>query len=230
MRDFFRRHKMRLLLYGYFLMIFVGVGYSLKNSSEDVFSLEKKVIVVDAGHGGADPGKVAAEGKKEKEINLKIAGYLRQYLEQGGAVVYMTRTDDEALADTKRADLRERRRLADGNDVDAFVSIHQNYYPSESVSGAQVFYPKASEKGKALAGSIQNRIREIADNANKRVIKENNSYYMLKNTEKASVIVECGFLSNPEENRLLNSEEYQKKLAWAIYIGTADYFSSEDTA
>lgn len=230
MREFFKKHKIKLLIYGYFLVLFAGVGYSLRNTSEDVFSLEKKVIVVDAGHGGQDPGKVVDQGEAEKEINLKIAGYLSQYLKQGGAMVIMSRKTDEALAESKRGDLRERRRLADGDDVDAFVSIHQNFYPSENVKGAQVFYPKASAEGKALADSIQSRLREIADNANQRVIKENNSYYMLKNTEKASVIVECGFLSNPEENKLLNSEEYQKKIAWSVYIGIADYFASKDMA
>ncbi|MCD8090149.1 MAG: N-acetylmuramoyl-L-alanine amidase, partial [Clostridiales bacterium] len=150
------------------------------------------------------------------------------YLEQGGAGVFMPRTEDEALSDSKKADLRERRRMADGDDIDAYVSIHQNFYPSEDVRGAQVFYPKSSEEGRALAESIQSRITEIADESNKRAVKENNTYYMLKNAEKPSVIVECGFLSNPEENRLLNSEEYQKKIAWAVYIGIADYFSKTD--
>lgn len=217
------------MTYGYLILLFAGVGYSLKDSGEDVFSLEKKIILIDPGHGGADPGKVVSEGEKEKEINLKISEYLTEYLEQGGAGVYMTRTDDEALSDSKRADLRERRRLAEKEEVDAYVSIHQNFYPDESVKGAQVFYPKSCEGGKKLAECIQSRLIEIADKSNKRVVKENNTYYMLKNAEKPSVIVECGFLSNPEENRLLNSEEYQKRIAWAIYIGIADYFAENES-
>lgn len=229
MKNFIKKHKFKILTYGYLILLFAGVGYSLKDSGEDVFSLEKKIILIDPGHGGADPGKVVSEGEKEKEINLKISEYLTEYLEQGGAGVYMTRTDDEALSDSKRADLRERRRLAEKEEVDAYVSIHQNFYPDESVKGAQVFYPKSCEGGKKLAECIQSRLIEIADKSNKRVVKENNTYYMLKNAEKPSVIVECGFLSNPVENRLLNSEEYQKRIAWAIYIGIADYFAGNES-
>ncbi len=229
-KEIFKRNKVKILTGGYLILLFAGVGYSLRSADENVFSLEKKIILIDPGHGGADPGKVVSEGAEEKEINLQVSLYLTEYLEQGGAGVYMTRADDEALSDSKRADLRERRRMAEDKEVDAYVSVHQNFYPDSGVRGAQVFYPKGSEEGKALAECIQSRIVEIADNSNKRVVKENNTYYMLKNAEKPSVIVECGFLSNSEENRLLNSEEYQKKIAWAIYIGIADYFSLKETA
>ncbi len=220
--------KIKILTYIYLTLLFAGVGYSLRMPSGDVFSLERKIILIDAGHGGADPGKVVSEGSKEKEINLAIAGYLCDYLQQGGACVYMTRRDDKALSESKREDLRLRRKLADSDEVDAMISIHQNYYPSENVRGAQVFYPRSSDEGKLLADFIQARLKEIADNTNKRITKENNSYYILKNQKKPSVIVECGFLSNPEENKLLNSEDYQKKIAWAIYIGIADYFSDKN--
>ncbi|MCD8216395.1 MAG: N-acetylmuramoyl-L-alanine amidase CwlD [Clostridiales bacterium] len=228
MREFFKKHKFRILTCGYLLLLFAGVGFSLRNTGEDVFSLERKIILIDPGHGGTDPGKVVSEGDKEKDINLSISLYLAEYLEQGGAGVYMTRTEDEALSDSKRTDLRQRRQLAERSEVDAYVSIHQNFYPREEVKGAQVFYPKSCDEGKALAECIQSRLIEIADESNKRVVKENNTYYMLKNAEKPSVIVECGFLSNPEENRLLNSEEYQKKIAWAVYIGIADYFAENE--
>lgn len=226
-KEFWKNHKIKILTCGYFLLLIIGVGFSLTGEKEEVFSLEKKTILVDAGHGGVDPGKVVDQGAEEKEINLKIASYLMEYLEQGGAAVFMTRTDDETMAEGKRADLRERRSLAQGDEVDLFVSIHQNFYPSEEVRGAQVFYPKNSEESKNLADSIQSRIKELADGENDRVIKENDSYYMLKNAQKPSVIVECGFLSNPDENRLLNTEEYQKKIAWAIFIGISDYFGKE---
>lgn len=205
------------------MLLFAGVGFSLRNTGEDVFSLERKIILIDPGHGGTDPGKVVSEGDKEKDINLSISLYLAEYLEQGGAGVYMTRTEDEALSDSKRTDLRQRRQLAERSEVDAYVSIHQNFYPQEEVKGAQVFYPKSCDEGKTLAECIQSRLIEI-----ERVVKENSTYYMLKNAEKPSVIVECGFLSNPEENRLLNSEEYQKKIAWAVYIGIADYFAENE--
>ncbi len=201
---------------------------TLTHTSSQVFSMEKKIILLDPGHGGFDPGKVVPQGNAEKDINLKIACYLLSYLEQNGATVYMTRIDDAALSETKRDDLKARRKLSDSDKVDAMVSIHQNYYPSANVHGAQVFYPSSSEEAKLLADSIQKRISQLADTSNKRVIKENASYYLLKNTKKPSVIVECGFLSNPKENALLNSEEYQKKIAWAIFLGITDYFSFQN--
>ncbi len=228
MRKIWGAHKIKILTYIYLILLFAGIGYSLGTSSGEVFSLEKKVILIDPGHGGDDPGKVVSKGDKEKEINLIISGYLCKYLEQSGASVRTTRNDDEALAKSKREDLRLRRKLADSDEVDAMISIHQNFYPADNVKGAQVFYPVASEEGKQLADLIQARLKELSGGENTRVTKENNSYYILKNQKKPSVIVECGFLSNPDENKLLNSEEYQKKIAWAIYIGIADYFAAKN--
>lgn len=228
--DYIKQNRLKLLALTYFILLFMGVGYSLRSASKEVFSLEKKVIIIDPGHGGSDPGKVVSQGEKEKAINLKIASFLKEYLEQSGALVYMTRQDDTALSDIKREDLKKRRSMTEARGADAFISIHQNFYPSEKVKGAQVFYPKASEEGKKLADFIQGRIKEIADSSNKRITKENDSYFVLKNVKKPSVIVECGFLSNPKENRLLNSEEYQKKMAWAIFAGIIDYFQQANNA
>ena len=186
---------------------------------------EKKHIVLDAGHGGFDPGKVAADGTAEKEINLAVMRLLKGYLEQGGAVVSVTRNTDEALADKKNKDMKERLNILNGGKADLFVSIHQNSYPADNVKGAQVFYYKTSEKGKRLAETVQARLREVVDIDNDRSAKENESYYILKNTDIPGVIVECGFLSNPAENDELKTKEYQKKVAWAIYMGITDYFA-----
>jgi len=186
--------------------------------------LTDAVIVLDAGHGGWDPGKTGTGGKNEKELNLAVVEKLAEYLETGGAEVILTRTSDTALGDGKQADMAERRRIANESNAHIFVSIHQNAFPSAEAKGAQVFYHRDSEKGKLLAESVQENLKSRVDGSNHRQAKENESYYILRTTEIPAVIVECGFLSNGEEEKLLNDENYQEKLAWAIYCGILDYF------
>ena len=123
--------------------------------------------------------------------------------------------------------MNERRKFIEESKADIMVSIHQNAFPSPSARGAQTFYYKNSEKGKRLAQCIQNALLEKADESNKRGVKENSQYYVLKNISVPAVIVECGFLSNREEEQLLNTEEYRQKIAWAIYVGINEYFTSQ---
>lgn len=230
--NFISKNKMKILALTYSLLILYGITYSFFNKSTETFStpVMQKNIVIDAGHGGWDPGKVRIDGTEEKKINLDISLKLQKYLEQGGANVFTTRTDDTALSKKKIEDLKQRKIIANGDDIDVFVSIHQNSFPKNSAHGAQVFYYKNSENGKALAECIQKQIKEFVDNTNDRVPKANGEYYILKNTKSASVIVECGFLSNDEENAKLNSEEYQQKIAWAIYMGILDFCKNNDFA
>lgn len=219
------RNKVLTVLY--VCVIFTGVAktYYDENIAVSVMPVNSRCIVVDAGHGGFDPGKVASDGVREKTINLAIAGKLCGFLEQGGAVVRTTRVEDSSLSENKRADLRSRADIANNSRADLFVSIHQNSFPKSNVKGAQVFYYKGSEEGKRLASLIQNRLKEVVDIDNQRVAKANESYYVLKQIKIPSVIVECGFLSNGVEHDKLMSNEYQEKLAWAIYMGILDYFS-----
>ncbi len=216
----------KFLLYLYVIIIFVGMIKTYFSDTLETFSMPiaSKNIVIDAGHGDWDPGKVAKDGTLEKDINLKISKYLQGYLEQSGGFVLTTRIDDTALSDKKREDLKERKNIANNEEVDLLVSIHQNSFPKESVKGAQVFYYKDSEESKKLAECVQNRLKEI-DSTNNRVAKESKEYYILKQTKMPAIIVECGFLSNMEENNNLKDEEYQKKVAWAIYLGILDYYS-----
>lgn len=230
--NFISKNKMKILALTYSLLILYGITFSFFNKSTEAFStpVMQKNIVIDAGHGGWDPGKVRIDGTEEKKINLDISLKLQKYLEQGGANVFTTRIDDTALSKKKIEDLKQRKIIANGDDIDVFVSIHQNSFPKNSAHGAQVFYYKNSENGKALAECIQKQIKEFVDNTNDRVPKANGEYYILKNTKSASVIVECGFLSNDEENAKLNSEEYQQKIAWAIYMGILDFCKNNDFA
>ncbi len=226
------KSKLKVLAIVYLALIFFGLGQSFFAKSVETFSMpvSEKNIVIDAGHGGWDPGKVRTDGTEEKNINLNISLKLLQYLEQGGANVFTTRIDDSALSKKKIEDLKQRKIIANGDDIDIFISIHQNSFPKSSANGAQVFYFKNSESGKALAECIQNKIKEFADENNNRVPKPNGEYYILKNTKSASIIVECGFLSNDAENSKLNSEEYQQKIAWAIYMGVLDFCKNDNFA
>lgn len=218
--------KDKILLYFYIAIIFAGIAKTYLDETVETFSMPiaNKNIVIDAGHGEWDPGKVAKDGTLEKDINLQISKYLQGYLEQSGGFVLTTRINDTALSDKKREDLKERKNIANNENVDLLVSIHQNSFPKENVKGAQVFYYDGSEESKKLAECVQNRLKEI-DKNNERVAKENKDYYLLKETTMPSIIVECGFLSNEEENNKLKDEEYQKKVAWAIYLGVLDYYN-----
>ena len=189
-----------------------------------MFPLMQAKIVLDAGHGGWDPGKTGTNGANEKELNLLVAEKLAEYLEQGGTEVVLTRTSDDALGEGKQTDMAERKRIVNESGGDLLISIHQNAFPSADAKGAQVFYHKSSKKGKLLAECLQANLKERVDGSNLRQAKENDSYYILRTTEIPAVIVECGFLTNLEEEKLLNDAGYQEKLAWAIYCGILDYF------
>lgn len=219
------RNKILTALYVSIIFIGVGKTYYDENIAVSVMPVNSRCIVIDAGHGGFDPGKVASDGVTEKTINLSIADKLSSFLEQGGAIIRTTRVEDSSLSESKRQDLKNRVEIANNSKADLFISIHQNSFPKSNVKGAQVFYYKGSEEGKRLASFIQSRLKEVVDIDNERIAKANDNYYVLKQIKIPSVIVECGFLSNSVEHDKLMSEEYQEKLAWAIYMGVLDYFS-----
>lgn len=192
---------------------------------------EKPCVVIDAGHGGADPGKVSADGTLEKDINLEIAEKLKQFLEQEDVEVILTRDSDAGLYDEnasnkKVQDMKRRVELIETTKPVMTVSIHQNSYHEEYVHGAQTFYYANSEQGRELAEKIQQVLLKI-DKNNTREAKANDSYYLLKKTSSPIVIVECGFLSNTEEAQKLESDYYQEKLAWAIHMGIMQYLNED---
>ncbi|SNS40012.1 N-acetylmuramoyl-L-alanine amidase [Anaerovirgula multivorans] len=193
-----------------------------------------KVIVLDPGHGGVDPGAVSKNGVKEKDINLEIAEYLREYLEQSGAVVIMTRTEDVGLYSSggslrqkKNEDLRRRKEIVQKSGGDIFITIHLNSFQQTQYYGAQTFYPKDNSIGKPLAEKIQAELVNTLDKNNKRVALAKEGVYVIKGLDIPTVLVECGFLSNPNEEKLLKTSNYQKKIAWAIYVGIQKYFSEK---
>ncbi|MGF7049806.1 N-acetylmuramoyl-L-alanine amidase [Paenibacillus sp. DS2015] len=196
--------------------------------------LSGKIIALDAGHGGPDGGAVSRQGVIEKDINLAIALYLRDYLQQAGAVVVMTREGDYDLADPstrgyskrKTEDLKQRVKLIEDKKADLFISIHMNSIPSNRWSGAQVFYYPNHADNLALADLIQEEMRRNLENTD-RIAKTVKTVYILQALKIPSALVEVGFLSHPEESMLLKDVEYQRKVAAAIYKGILRYGSGE---
>lgn len=181
-------------------------------------------------HGGNDPGKVGVDQSLEKDINLAISKKLARYLELADVEVVMTRSEDKGLysetdSRKKSADMKARCSLIDEAKPDLVVSIHQNSYHEEYVSGGQVFYYNGSVKGKKLAEILQRRFDYVLGEKNTRQAKANDSYYLLLHVKSPIVIVECGFLSNYEEAALLNTDEYQDRLAWTIHMGIMEYLN-----
>ena len=184
-----------------------------------------QVILVDAGHGGVDSGMVGIGGLKEKGINLDIAMKLKTILEKKGLAVVMTREEDKGLYENgtknmKAQDLQNRIEQIRKYEPVLSVSIHQNSYEDPEIHGAQVFYYIHSREGEAVAKILQESLQEI-DPENHRRAKANETYYLLRRTKVPTVIVECGFLTNPEEAEKLSGEEYQEQVAEAVAKGIA---------
>ncbi|MEI2358423.1 N-acetylmuramoyl-L-alanine amidase CwlD [Mesobacillus zeae] len=195
--------------------------------------LSGKVILIDPGHGGVDPG-AGGKDAREKEIALSISLKLRDYLQQQGALVIMTRETDVDLADKdlkgfrkrKVQDLKRRRDLINTSDADFYASIHLNAIPSPKWKGAQTFYSGNYRDSKRAATLIQAELRRNLENTDRKA-KSANQIYLLKHTKKPGVLVEVGFISNPGEKRLLKTDEYQDELAASIYEGILRYYSGE---
>jgi len=193
------------------------------------YAVANRVIVIDPGHGGFDPGAQRGEFK-EKEITLAISRKLEQNLSKAGAMVILLRDSDESLSDSelkgslserKRQDLGRRVEKANEAKADLYISIHANADPSPRWRGAQTFYNKNSTEAKLLAESIQQELTAGLGNTNRKALAGN--YYIIDKTKMPAVIVEVGFLSNPEEARLLSQPDYQQRVATAIFTGITKY-------
>lgn len=200
------------------------IGLAEDKKGEKAGEGRRPVVVIDAGHGGIDPGKVGINRALEKDINLAIARKVKRYLELSDVEVIMTREGEEGLyrpedSNKKVQDMKNRVALIDSSGADLAVSIHQNSYSEEYVKGAQVFYYATSLQGKEIAETMQRTLAQTLDSGNHREAKANDSYYLLKKTKTPIIIAECGFLSNSEEAGLLIDEAYQDRVAWAIHLG-----------
>ena len=193
----------------------------------------QKTVILDAGHGTPDEGASSKTGVTEATINLSITLKTKEFLEQNGYKVILTRKNNNGIYDSncttirekKNSDLRNRVKIANQSDADIFVSIHLNKIPEEKYWGWQTFYKNKNEEGKKLAESIQNNLNKVIQKENKRVPLKLDNIYIIRNIKIPTTIVECGFLSNNEEAKLLETAEYQEKLAEGIYKGIEDYFN-----
>lgn len=217
----------------FLLMGAIVASYKLSEWTADVvkdkvraIDREHPVIVLDPGHGGEDPGKVGINDVLEKDINLQISMKIRDLLEEVGITVVMTREDDK-VPSRKKADLEERIQLINQTNPTLALCIHQNSYTSPDIFGAQVFYHTKTEEAVEVATLVQETLRTIDPN-NKREIKENDTYYMLKFSEAPTIIVECGFLTNPTEAQKLTTEEYQDEVAFAICEGIVKWLDKSE--
>lgn len=193
----------------------------------------RTTIVVDAGHGGIDGGATSCTGVLESGINLEIALRLNDLLRFMGYETVMVRTTDTSIhtqgntiAAQKVSDLKQRVALVNGTENAILISIHQNTYTDSRYSGAQVFYAE-DEFSKTLADQLQKDFRDTLNPGSKRQSKPSSGIYLMQNIDKPGVLIECGFLTNPEEEACLRSADYQKKLACVIASGVSSNISRE---
>ena len=212
------------------LFIFLIILFSFYKVEAFVkdYSLLGKVIYLDAGHGGADSGAIS-NNIYEKNLNLEIVDKLESELLSRGAIVLLTRDGDYDLSTTninrKKDDLYSRVKLINNSNCDMYISIHLNSTTSTKWRGLQIFYSSINENNKLLAETINNSL--IKDIKNVREIKKSNNYYMYKNITTPGILIEVGFLSNPNDKYLLKQEEYQYKLVSSITDGIVNYFTGK---
>ena len=232
-----------------FILIFFGIlcsmiflGRILSPTTQEAISEnpsltedKRPVIVIDAGHGGEDGGTVGVNGVYEKDLNLKIALLLNDWLSSEGFETVLTRSEDILLYDKtsnylgqkKVQDLANRRKITEEYENAVLVSIHMNAFPQAKYSGLQVYYSPHNPSSQVLANEIQNLTRELLQPENTRKIKSaGENIYLLDRLRCPAVLIECGFLSNPQECANLSKEDYQKKLAFSIYLSIVNYFNA----
>jgi N-acetylmuramoyl-L-alanine amidase len=237
-KSFFWRRISFLFGFSVICMLIVSVTYfagervTLAGGDEPTSAEEKLTVIIDAGHGGRDGGASTESGVLEKDLNLAVALKLRDLISELGVNVVMTRETDVMLADEssthkKRDDLNARLAISKEYENCIFVSIHMNKFPVEKYSGLQVYYSKNNAESLSIAEAIQGKACEFLRKGNARTVKEaDSSIYILHHIEVPAVLVECGFLSNPTEAALLQTESYQNKLAAVIFAAVAEHIEN----
>ena len=229
--------KILALILALVSVIWLGIDLIGKTSADTETSVnEERVIIIDAGHGGEDSGAVGVDGSYEKDLNLQIATVLGEELKNRGYTVVYTRTEDKMLylpeenikGMRKISDLKNRCKVTEQYDDCILVSIHMNSFGASKYSGLQVYYKDDSDDSRALAGKIQNAVREELQHENKRQTKSGSSLYLLENASCTAVLIECGFLTNESECEKLSQKEYQKQLSFSIICGIIEYIKEKD--
>lgn len=228
----------------FFLVCLSIVSYGIINISNinneniqvSAMPINNKTIIIDAGHGLPDSGASSFDGTSEQAINLSIALKLQRIIEQSGAKVILTRSDENGIYSTdctsirnkKVSDIKNRVQIANESNANIVISIHLNKFSGSSeYKGWQTFYQKNNEESNILAKNIQEGLNNNINKDNKRKVMPISNVYIMDNISIPTVIVECGFLSNQEDTQNLKSDEYQNKLVWGIYMGIQEYFYKE---
>lgn len=230
--------KRRYIIFSCFLVCFMLLGVLIlthpENTEASITGAFTKTIVLDAGHGYPDGGAEGSTKVTEEAINLDVTRRLQKLLEKSGISVILTRADENGIFDDdletirkkKVSDMKNREKIINSSGADCFISIHMNKFTDSKYSGPQVFYNSTFDDGKLLAQSIQKElITELKPKMEREIKKSDKNIYLLKNSKIPAVLIECGFLSNPEEEKLLLTDEYKERVAWAIYKGIISHFN-----
>lgn len=224
--------KKLVLLSGIFILSTTLAGTITARAVKLIMS-PKVSVIIDAGHGEPDGGCVGALGSIEQEINLSVAKKTAEILEAKNISTLMTRSNSlglwteksKTIREKKIEDMHNRAAIMKKSRANLFISIHMNSYPNSSAQGLRIFYDRNHEEIKRLAESIQEKIGQVTGAKTSAVKPADKSLFLLKDTPMPSILVECGFLTNPQEEKKLTSSEYQAKLAWAIADAVEKYFN-----
>lgn len=218
----------RIILTSVLVIVSIIVVITLTNTSEKQISssyhTSKNCVVIDPGHGGKDAGAIGIDGSNEKDINLEISKNLYDYLMVCGINSVMTRDSDYQTyfveEQRTRQDILNRMKIVNETENSVLISIHQNHFDNEKECGTQIWYSANNEKSKVIADSILQNVKDYLQPNNKRSNKESDdSYYLLYKAKSPSVMIECGFISNIEENKKLQDSDYQNDFAYTVLLG-----------
>lgn len=209
-----------------------AAGAVMERFGAPLFRRSEVRVVVDAGHGAPDGGAVGASGTEEKEINLSIAKKLQEVLEGKGIEVIMTRETDDGIWDEdaqtirekKVSDMNNRLQIIKDSGADLFLSIHMNSFTNRKANGLRIFYDKQHPEGEQLAEEIQQNIAAVTGAETNAVKTADTRLFLMKDPVMPSILVECGFISNPEEEKKLQNDEYRAEIAWAIAESVEKYY------
>lgn len=229
-----KKRTIFMVIAAIFAILLIAIVILGVNETKAMVPLDQKKVVIDVGHGGRDDGVVGSLGTKESELNLIIATKLKNRLEKAGIYVVLTREDNNGLYDNdatnkKKSDMEKRKEIIQNVNPDMLISIHANRFPADkSVRGAQVFYDEFNKEGNILSGKIQENLNILnKENTGKCCNNLSGDYFVLKCTTNPAVLIECGFLSNEEDEKLLISEKYQDELTFSIYSGIVAYLEGK---
>lgn len=226
--------KLKTMLIITFILVIVsfvfGVSFLVATTTNQM-PQSNYVVVIDAGHGGVDGGSVGKNsGVYERDLNLTFAFNLQKQLNEIGIKTVLTRKDNKGLYDKhavnlKKSDMLARKNIITETNPNAVVSLHMDSFPLSSCVGAQAYYKKNNESGKVLSNCVQKQLSSVLENSKQKKKGKVGDYYIVNCTDIPSVLVECGFLSNSQEENLLQSKEYQTKVCYAIMCGVIDFFN-----